>query len=176
MYKIDGHRYRLQRKRSRSFGAKERRLRMTRVEWEQAERLRENTDDYWCGGGEYGGAGGGQGEGGEAAGFGAGGGGPVALAAGVRRRRIRGGGRGTRRRWRSGGLWGGGWSPCCLGRGWWRVAPLVKVVVPPANSRFLTSFGMTKLLSATDLFRMGLTINIEGKHSAGSFEQWLRMR
>src|ERR1019366_8802405 len=79
-------------------------------------------------------------------------------------------------RWRSGGLWGGGWSPCCLGRGWWRVAPLVKVVVPPANSRFLTSFGMTKLLSATDLFRMGLTINIEGKHSAGSFEQWLRMR
>src|ERR1039457_2308394 len=75
-----------------------------------------------------------------------------------------------------GALWGGGWSPCCLGRGWWRVAPLVKVVVPPANSRFLTSFGMTKLLSATDLFRMGLTINIEGKHSAGSFEQWLRMR
>src|ERR1039457_2314421 len=141
MYKIDGHRYRLQRKRSRSFGAKERRLRMTRVEWEQAERLRENTDDYWCGGGEYGGAGGGQGEGGE-----------------------------------GGGLGGGGGSPCCLGRGWWRVAPLVKVVVPPANSRFLTSFGMTKLLSATDLFRMGLTINIEGKHSAGSFEQWLRMR
>src|ERR1035441_9453571 len=82
--------------------------------------------------------------------------------------------KGEKRRGFGGG--GGGWSPCCLGRGWWRVAPLVKVVVPPANSRFLTSFGMTKLLSATDLFRMGLTINIEGKHSAGSFEQWLRMR
>src|ERR1017187_7242905 len=115
MYKIDGHRYRLQRKRSRSFGAKERRLRMTRVEWEQAERLRENTDDYWCGGGEYGGAGGGQGEGGEAAGVGGGGGGLVCLGGGAGGGQGEGGeaaglgaGAGVLVAWAAGG---GGWRP-----------------------------------------------------------------
>src|ERR1039457_6840844 len=97
MYKIDGHRYRLQRKRSRSFGAKERRLRMTRVEWEQAERLRENTDDYWCGGGEYGGGGGGEGGGGGRGGVWGGGGGVFAEAAGL------GAGAGVLVAWAAGG-------------------------------------------------------------------------